>query len=88
MTNLRILTLLSFIGLLALALISFYRSAQTAKKNEMLIEELKQKNQIQNGIIQTKNFQQKLIRNSDSNTNIVARNDWLQLLWSKETASN
>ena len=81
-------------GIAIIALLSFFYMAsnqikenqklkcETAKKSEE-IKQQKTETKIKNDIIETKNFQQKLIRKTTNSSDVNDRLKWLQLVYAK-----
>jgi len=57
-------------------------------KNEVIIEQQEEEIKEKNNVIQTKNFQQKLISKPASSSDIAARDVWLHTLWEKAESVN
>lgn len=74
-----------FLILVTIFLVIFFYVKHEIKsaKNEIIIEQKDKIIEQKNDIIETKNFQQKLIKKPTSNSSIVARDKWLQLVWKK-----
>ncbi len=75
-------------ALLILGAIWFYQSGQTSKGNEIKIEQLQQENEIKNEVIETKNFQQKLISKPALSVDLAARDRWVLKLWEESAKTN
>lgn len=73
---------------LILCAIWFYNHGQTTKGNEIKIEQLQQENEIKNEVIETKNFQQKLISKPALSVDLAARDRWVLKLWEESAKTN
>jgi hypothetical protein len=71
------------IVVISAAFFYWFRHERQSAKNEVLIEEKQQIIEEKNGVIETKNFQQKLIKSPVRSADLAARDEWLQLLWQK-----
>ena len=75
-----------FLAILALFL--FVKHERKSAKNEVIIEQNEEIIQQQNESIQTKNFQQKIIEKTFNNVDLVARNEWLLLVFEERKTEN
>lgn len=69
--------------LIFIFVIWFIFHERESAKNEVKIEQLQEEKKIDEGVIHTKNFQQKLISKPERSIDVAARDEWLHLLWEK-----
>jgi len=66
----------------------FIKHEMEAAKNELIIDQQKEEIREKADVIQTKNFQQKLISKPALSSDVVTRDEWMQLLWEKTDQVN
>lgn len=84
----RLLAITALISLIAIFLFWFYNHTIEFADNKSEITDLKTTTEVQSNVIETKNYQQKLISNPTFSSDLAARDRWLQLLWSKSDKDN
>lgn len=80
---------------LIIALISFFifkvqksgRDAEKAENQQVKIQEQKQEIKKVHEIIETKKNQQKIINKTSDNVNIIARREWLRLIFNERNTA-
>jgi len=81
--TIRLISCVVIVGMIALALFSWIRHERQSAKNEVIITQQQEIIEEKSNVIETKNFQQKLISKPALSVDVVARDEWLQLLWAK-----
>lgn len=81
------LAILGIIGVIV-GFILFYKFAKKSGIDSEVIKQQEQQIEIKNNVIETKNFQQKLINKTSNITDLNARRQWLQLVFEERAANS
>ncbi len=79
---------LAFLILALLSIFLAYKFFSTYGKQETIIEQQNQQMEKKNELIETKNYQQRIIGKTSVNLDLAARREWMQLVFEERKAAN